>query len=239
MKKIILTALIILSGALLYAQKNPSSFEVSVNGGIASPSGNFGKGDYANEKSGYAKTGYNLNVTGTYFIHNGFGIGAFVGYSQFGFKGSQSLADGYKEDSGTDSTTLYSKGHNQSFSVLAGPYYSIPAGKKVSIDLRALAGYVNTRLAGFQVFYEDYLDNSMSQNESSAGAFGFQVGAAFKYKITNKIAVKLNADYFSSTPKINITYENFVVNSGRRLTQYNEAINGVNATVGIAFNLSK
>ena len=172
-------------------------------------------------------------------MHKGFGIGAFVGFSQFGFKGSRSLADGYKEDSGTDSTTLYTKGHNRTFSILAGPYYSIPAGKKASIDLRALGGYVNTHLAGFQVFYEDNLDNSMSQKESSAGAFGFQLGAAIKYEVTKKIAIKLNADYFSTTPKINISYENFVVNSGRKLSEYNESISGINATVGIAFSLSK
>src|SRR5450432_2044103 len=137
MKKIIITAFIILYGTLLYAQKIPSAFEVSINGGLSSPLGNFGKGNYADEKSGFAKTGYNFNVTGTYFMHKGFGIGAFVGFSQFGFKGSRSLADGYKEDSGTDSTTLYAKGHTRTFSVLAGPYYSIAAGKKISIDLRA------------------------------------------------------------------------------------------------------
>ena len=239
MKTIIITAAIILSGSLLYAQKNHSAFEVSINGGISSPLGDFGKGDYADEKSGFAKTGYNFNVTGTYFMHKGFGIGALVGFSQFGFKGSQDLADGYKEDSGTDSTTLYTKGHTRTFSVLAGPYYSIEAGKKVSVDLRALGGYVNTHLAGFQVFYEDGLDNSMSQKESSAGAFGFQLGAAIKYKVTNRIAVKINADYFSSTPKINIFYENFVVNSGRKLIEYNESISGINATVGIAFSLYK
>ncbi len=226
-----------LSGTLLFAQTKSSIFEVSVNGGISSPSGNFGKGDYANEKSGFAKTGYNFNVTGTYFIHKAFGIGALVGFSQYGYKGSQSLADGYKEDSGTDSTTFYTKGHNRVFSVLAGPYYSIAAGKKLSIDLRALGGYVNSHLAGFQIFYEDYLDNSVTQKEASGNSFGYQLGAAIKYNVTKCIAVKVNADYFSSTPKINIQYENFVVNSGRKLTEYKEAISGLNTTVGIAFDL--
>jgi Outer membrane protein beta-barrel domain len=237
MKTIIITTAILFSTVSLFAQKSPSAFEVSLNGGIASPVGNFGKGDYANEKSGFAKTGSHVNITGTYFIHKAFGIGALVGFSQYGFNGTQSLSDGYKEDSGTDSTTLYTKGHNRSFSVLVGPYYSIAAGKKLSVELRALGGYVDTHLAGFQVFYEDYLDNTMTQKEASAGAFGFQLGAGLKYSINKIISVKLNADYFSSNPKINIMYENFIVNSGRRLTEYNETISGVNTTVGLAFTL--
>ena len=237
MKTIITAIAILFSAASLFAQKSPSAFEVSVNGGIASPLGNFGKGDYANEKSGFANTGGHVNITGTYFIHKAFGIGALVGFSQYGFNGTQSLSDGYKEDSGTDSTTLYTKGHNRSFSVLVGPYYSISAGKKLSVDLRALGGYVNTHLAGFQIFYEDYLTNAMTQREASGSSFGFQLGAGLKYSVNKIIAVKLNADYFSSKPKINITYDNFIVNSGRRLTEYNETISGVNTTVGLAFTL--
>lgn len=239
MKKIIIATLTILSCSVSYAQKAPSSFEITLNGGAAIPAGNFSKGDYADDKSGFSKTGAHFNITGTYFIHKSFGIGALIGISQFGFNGAQSLSDGYKEDSGTDSTTLYTKGHTKNFSALIGPYYSIAAGKKTTIDLRVLGGYVSSNLAGFQVFYEDYTDNAMTQKESSAGAFGFQAGAAVKYMITDKIGVHVNADYFSSKPKFDISYENFVVNSGRRLDQYNEAISGMNITAGIVFKLSK
>ncbi len=239
MKKLLLAGFITLSVFSVVAQKTqpPSRLVISVNGGIASPTGNFSKGDYADEKSGFAKTGYHYNITGVYKLSKNFGIGALVGYSQFGHKGTVSLAEGYKEDSGTDSTTLYTKGQNSSLSILVGPFYSIPVSNKFSIDLRVLGGYVNTTLSGFQIFYEDYTDNALSQKKSSAGSFGVQAGAGVKYAITDKISVKVNADYFSSKPKLTIDYENFVVNSGRRIDTYNEAVSGITATAGLEFKL--
>lgn len=237
MKKTILAAFLLTAATCAFAQKGKmviGSNEFSINVGAASPLGNFGKGEYDNLRSGYAKTGVHLNLSGVHYFNKSWGIGLLAGYSQYGKKGLQSLADGYKEDSGTDSTTLYTKGHTSSFSILAGPYYKIPICNKLTVDIRAMGGYVNTNLAGFQIFYEDYLDNSMTQRKSSGGAFGFQLGAGLVYNLTKNIAAKANADYFSSTPKINILYDNFVVNSGRRLATYNEAISGINATLGIA-----
>ena len=115
-----------------------------------------------------------FNLTGTQYFNNNLGIMILAGYSSFGKNGTQSLADGYKEDSGTDSTTLYTKGSNYSLSFLIGPAYRIISGEHFFVDARALIGYVSSHLAGFQIFYEDYTTNSMTQNESSAGAFGFQ-----------------------------------------------------------------
>ena len=226
-----------MAGIGSFAQSSNKSFILSVNGGTAIPTGNFSKADYADPKSGFANTGGHFNITGTYYLNKNFGIGLLVGYSQFGHTGSQSLSDGYKEDSGTDSTTLYLKGNNHSLSVLIGPYYRIPVSNNISIDLRVLGGYVNTHLAGFQVFYEDYTDNAMTQKKSSGGGFGFQAGAGVNYQITKTLAIKVNADYFSSKPKIDITYDNFVVNSGRRLNSYNQAISGINLSFGFAYNL--
>jgi outer membrane protein W len=237
MKRFFFLTLLCAAGYFTHAQAPEQGFIIGIQGGIASPAGNFSKADYANQQSGFAGTGGHFNVTLTYYFPKNFGISALIGYSAFGNKGFQSLADGYKEDSGTDSTTLYSKGRPHSLSFLAGPTYRIHTGKKLSVDLRALAGYVNTHLAGFQVFYEDYTTNSMTQKESSGGAFGFEGGIGLDYAITKKISVRFNADYFTSKPKINISYENFVVNSGRKLATYQEAVCGVTATIGFAYAL--
>jgi hypothetical protein len=40
-----------------------------------------------------------------------------------------------------------------------------------------------------------------------------------------------------SKPDISIRYDDFIVNSGRRLSKYNESIGGINATVGVAYTL--
>ncbi len=210
---------------------------LSVNGGAGIPVGDFGKGDYNNEASGFAGTGGHFNVTGTWWFRNHFGITALAGYSRFGFKGAQSLSDGYKEDSGTDSTTLYRQGSNHALSFMAGPAYELAICKRLSVQFRALVGYTRTHLAGFQVFYEDYTDNVMAQREASGGAFAWQAGVGLAYHLTKKLSVQINGDFFSSKPDIGMTYDNFIVNSGRRLSKYHRAISGVNATAGVAYQL--
>ncbi|MBS1661091.1 MAG: outer membrane beta-barrel protein [Bacteroidetes bacterium] len=211
--------------------------QLSINGGLALPTGSFGKGNYADETSGFAKAGAHFNISYTHYLNKHWGIGALAGYSAFGFKGAQSLSDGYKEDSGTDSTTLYRKGNNSTLTFLIGPYYKIQLCKNLSLDAHLLGGYTHTHLAGFQIFYEDYTDNSMTQREGSGGAFGWQAGLGIHYALTHKWSVQINGDYFSSKPNIPIQYDNFVVNSGRRLSSYNQTISGINATIGVSYAL--
>ena len=241
MRKLFIALAALIAGFTATAQKKQdtaySKFILSVNGGLSIPMGSFSKADYADEKSGFTKTGSHFDITGTYYLNKHFGIGAFVGYSRFGIKGSQSLADGYKEDSGTDSTTLYHKGSNHSFSILVGPYYQVVSCKKLSVNVHVLGGYTNTHLAGFQVFYEDYTDNSMTQREASGGAFGLQAGVGVQYHLTGRLGVQINGDYFVSKPNIGISYDDFIVNSGRKLSSYNESLYGINATIGITYSL--
>lgn len=236
MKKIVLAGIIALSTLTVGAQKT-TGLSLSINGGIASPTGNFSKGDYDNEKSGFSSTGGHVNFSAKYALRKSFGINVVAGYSAFGSKNPQSLADGYKEDSGTDSTTLYRKGNTHSFSILAGPYYTIPLNNKAGLDIRVLGGYTNTHLAGFQIFYEDYTDNAMMQNEASGSALALQGGVGLHYDITPRLFVQVNADYFWSKPDINISYTHFIVNSGRKLSTYNEAVTGIQATAGVGMRL--
>lgn len=241
MKKLIIAGTVFFAGNTIYAQKAKTTAtatnEISINAGVSSPSGNFAKGEYDNNKSGYSKAGVHLNLSGVHYFTPNLGINVLIGYTQFGSKGLQSLVEGYKEDSGTDSTTLSTTEKSSSFSVLVGPIYKIPVTDKFSVQIRALGGYTNSTLGGFKVYYEDYLDNTiMTQKKSTAGSFGLQAGLGLNYKITNKIAVLANADFFTSKPTFNISYENYNVNSGRKIDTYKENINGINATLGVGFS---
>jgi hypothetical protein len=229
--------LLIVIASIITVTSSAQHLSLSINGGAAIPTGSFAKGDYADPSSGFAGAGGHFNFTGVWSLSKHWGIQAFTGYSRLSFKGPQSLSDGYKEDSGTDSTTLYGKGSNHVWSFLAGPCYSIAAGKKLTIGARALIGYVNTHLAGFQIFYEDYTGNAMTQREASGGAFGGQAGLSLGYPLTQKLSVQINGDYFISKPDIPIHYDNFIVNSGRRLNTYNKSLGGINASIGLSYSL--
>ena len=243
MKKIIISCSLLLIVSSSFAQEKktvtPQSAnkknEIAINAGIGSPAGNFSKGDYADYRSGFAKTGVHFNLSAVHYFNKSWGVNLLIGGTEFGRTGSVSLADGYKEDSGTDSTTLYTQGNNKNFSVLAGPVFKIPAGKNLTLNIRALIGYSNTHLQGFKVYYEDGLDNALTQREASGGAFALQAGAGIRYNIIKSIAILANVDYFTSKPKINIGYDNYVVNAARKLTIYHESVSGVNATLGIGF----
>lgn len=241
MKKIIIASIALCAVSTSFAQEKATeksgSNEISVNAGIGSPSGNFAKGDYADATSGFAKSGFHINLSGTHYLNKNWGVNLVVGFTQYGSKGLQSLVDGYKEDSGTDSTTLNTTNENSSLNILVGPVYQIPVSSNFSVRLRALAGYTNTTLAGFKVYYEDYLDNTvMEQKKSSGGGFAFAAGAGVNYKVSKNISILANADYFSSKPTIDIAYVNYNVNSGRKIDSYKQSISGINATVGIGFS---
>jgi opacity protein-like surface antigen len=238
MKKEILCFLLVLCGTKLLAQNASSSgFILSVNGGLSVPLGDFSKGDYYNQKSGFASAGGTVNLSATWYLSKHFGIGLAGGYSGYGFKGSQSLSDGYKEDSGTDSTTLYRQGTNHVLSILAGPYYRFLTTKKLTADAHLLGGYSNVHLAGFRIFYEDYTDNAMSQEPSSGGAFAWQAGAGLQYLLTKKISIRFAADYLATEPRIAMKYQNFIVNSGRKLSAYHQSASFVNTSLGIGYQL--
>lgn len=233
MKKILIIAVILFTAFTGFAQKKVS---FSLNGGIASPVGNLSKSSYEDNNSGYSKTGFHINADAVFHLDKNFGIGVNVANSSFGHKGLVNLSDGYKEDSGTDSTTLVSKGNNNIFSVMAGPVFSLPVTSKLHVNFRIYGGYADVNMKGFTIYFEDYTDNALTQNNAKKGGFAVQAGLGLAYDITKCISVRLNSDYFTVKPKLDITYDNFNVNSGRRLTTYNESLNSINTTLGIGFN---
>lgn len=237
-KRIVTAAALVIAlafGTQGFAQKKyPASF-VSLNGGAAIPTGNFSKADYDNDASGFAKTGYQVNVAGTYYFKkSNWGIAAQVGYSGYGFKGAQQLADGFKDGFDVDSTTLYRKGKNHSLSILAGPAYGVVCSR-FTLQLHAMAGYVRSGLAGYQVFLEDQEGNEFTQAKATAGSFGWQAGAGLQYRLCKHFAVTANADYFYSKPDFTIDNINRPIAAGRKIDAYHEAVAGINATLGLVY----
>ncbi|KAA2243023.1 porin family protein [Chitinophaga agrisoli] len=242
--KIVITSLLaaVLLTSVLSVQaqnkKDARSF-IGITGGLSLPGGDYSKGDYNNDQSGFAKTGFNIGVTGAYYFkHSHFGIGGILSYTHYGFKNAQGLADGYKEAFDVDSSTVYIKGNNQTINILVGPYYTVPLGK-LSLDFRLLGGLVNATLPGNEVYLEDGLDNRLKQDKSTASAFGWQGGAAIRYTIVPHIGVFAGVDYFYSKPNFSIDNENRPVNAGRKIDGYHTAISGVQTNLGLVYEFGK
>jgi opacity protein-like surface antigen len=245
MKHIILTASIaILMSGSAFAQneikesKEAHALIIGVTGGFTSAWGNFTKTDYYYNKSGFAAGEYNLGITGTYIIKKHFGITALAGYQHFGIKGLQNLAAGYKEDFAIDSATVYAKGTNYAINLMAGPYYSITAGKHLFIDIRGLAGLVNAHLAGNKVDVENNVASSFEQKSATANTVGYQLGAAIRYQFSNHFGVMIDAAYYYSKPEFTVENINRANNAGRLITRYNEPIQGTNLNLSFIYQLS-
>lgn len=214
---------------------------IGVTGGLTTLSGNLAKTDYHDNSSGFSGPGYNLGVTGTWFLNKHFGISALISYHSYSVQGIQNIAQGFQEDFFVDSSTAYSKGHTSTFNVLIGPYYSLPLSDKFSLDGRLLVGLVDASLVGWSVLLTDggisHPDAPPTQDVAHAVTFGGQAGIGLRYQLTDKWGIMLNGDYYYAKPDFSITNEYRNAQNGRKITSYNEAIMGLNANLTLVYLL--
>ena len=212
---------------------------IGITGGLSSPSGNYTKTDYKDPSSGFAGSGSNIGVIGTWFLNKNFGLSALVSYHSYSFQGIGNISKGFQEDFFTDSANGISKGGHHTVNILVGPYYSLPLSHKFSVDFRLLIGVVDATLAGWDVILTDggITHPALTQDISHAVTFGTQAGIGLRYNINNSWGIILNGDYFYSKPNFSITNEDRNANVGRKITSYNEAIAGVNANLTLAYML--
>lgn len=240
-KRFIILAVTIFFTGTLRAQDKPkpaagAQSYIGLTGGVNVPLGSFAKGDYNDDRSGFAKTGVNFGVTGVYYFkHSHFGIGGVASYTQYGYKGAQSLANGYKDAFDIDSSTLYVKGHHQSVNIFVGPYYNFSFGKKLNLDVHVLGGLANVTLPGFEVFIEDQTGNNFAQNKAKKSTFGMQGGAALHYNVCKHFSVLLGLDYTYAKPDFTIDNVNRPVNAGRKISEYHQPITSFQANIGVAY----
>jgi hypothetical protein len=231
MKKVLFTL-----GILAIVFNVSAQSYIGITGGLSTPMGNFAKGDYSNTASGFAGSGANIGLTGVYYFkHSHFGIGGVATYTRYGFKGAQSLADGYKDAFDIDSSTVYIKGHHQSVSVLIGPYYSFDFSKKLMLDVHVLGGFSSVTIPGNEVFIEDQTGNNFEQEKATKGALGLQGGAALHYNVCKHFSIFVGVDYSYTDPDFTIDNINRPVNAGRKLENYHEGITALQTDLGVAY----
>ena len=172
-----------------------------------------------------------------------------MSYQKFGYKGGQSLADGYKDGYSLDSTTLYGKGSNHAINVMVGPYYSIAVTSHFSIDVRFLGGLSSVHRAGYTVAFED-ADYDVTQLEETASAFGWQIGIEPRYDFSKHIGLMLNIEYLSSNPTFDVEYTSFHPAVGAEApgvsnqpinktlpTSYHQPLQGINTNLTLYWRL--
>lgn len=131
----------------------------------------FPVGDFANKSKGVAETGVQINV-----VNFGYLFGDNVGIAAFWFGAANPV------DLNNSDPWAYG-------GILVGPLISFPISQKVECDFRPMVGYASTGLP----------NSGLDPKQSLS--FALNVGTLFRINVGKKVALLLNADYFSTKPE--------------------------------------
>ena len=210
--------IIISASAQENAVQPAKKFFVSVAAGPSFPVGTFESKNSNvtnNSTSGFAKTGYNLNLHVGYQLHENFGIVSHILFSE------------YKLDVAKFADVNVSTDHWLYYGILAGPMLTIPVGKDAKFDVKALAGVANVNSPGVTVNGNGYF------KEQWSAAFALQFGADFRYNLTEDLYLIVNGDYNHMKPKFSVP----VSGEGTTFTHDpHQEMEHINVTGGIGIN---
>ena len=236
----VLAATVLLTSSICAQEESTGKFFLGLSGGVSAPLGNFSSTDLGefgswNNTSGFAKTGFNIGFDGAYYFHKNIGVGGVLNFSDHGGltkDDATKLGDSYTDAFGVDESTAITNSRYRTLNFLVGPYFSLPFNK-FSLEARALGGLTQSiSTPEVSVQLED--NPAFTQMSSTASAFGWQLGLGIKYSFSEKMALSLMCDYFS-TPGVAISNENRNNTAGRLVT--NQQMSWINGSLGLAYKL--
>lgn len=215
---------------------------IGLSVGPSIPLSDYKSTDLSKEESGFAKVGFNFNISVAYRLSRNFSLAALVTGS------TNSINRSALQDEITD----MNKGDlpNTSWSVEAGTWgiggiligglATLPLSDRFFLDFRALCGiytayspeytlYANTIVQGSPVTY------TFEREKYHGTSFAYNFGTGFKYKMGNKYLI-FNVDYTASKPKFkDVKIHNI---DGTINTQtFKQDINSLNVTIGMGYYL--
>lgn len=247
--KIVLFLTVLCMSASVFAQQRPATF-IEVDGGASLPLGNWGgtatasslmsiKGT-VNDVHGWANVGGFGSVDGAWFFSKHFGIGGMFKFGTHDLKKVDSLSQGYEESFDVD-TTRTTPTHYTLWSIMPGIYYNLTVAKKLDFTARALVGITHASTPQITCTIEDggVFDAPIVQYSASKIAVSADIGAGLSYSITKCVAIALRADYFYTKPDFKINNAPRVNNAGREVNEYDQPLESVNFSLGVAYRFGK
>lgn len=244
-KKLITIIICFLLCTSAFSQKG-SGF-IGVSGGVSIPTGNWARANYIvntqgyqNDPSGFASVGAMVALDGAYFFSKHIGIGAMINYVTYKTRNLDTLSGGYRESFDVDQVTTAANSY-KIWNFLPGLYFKFPAGNKLSVTARALAGVTHASTPQYSVDVEDggVDDGTFYQKSATKTSFAFSAGAGLSYPVIKCLAINLRGDYFYSKPDFTIENTQRQNSAGRLVSNYNQPLAGVNVSLGIAFLFGK
>jgi hypothetical protein len=199
-----LAFLLTLGGACASAQDAPARWSLDLAAGPASPIGSFHSIASMTSNSGYARTGYGAQLSGSYRIYHRLGVTLAAGYQQNPTATTLRYYDEANPLNVPPSTISHK--HWTMTRILAGPSWSLPLAPKKGLSLRiqALAGALKTKIPDLTM-YTPGLPNALVKGSwyyQSYGplpwCFAYQADAGLQWRVNRRLALTLDAGYDGS-----------------------------------------
>jgi opacity protein-like surface antigen len=247
--KIVLFLAALCMSASVFAQQKPATF-IEVDGGVSLPLGNWGATTTAsslmsikgtvNDVHGWANIGGFGSLDGAWFFSKHFGVGGMFKYGTHDLLDVDSLSQGYEESFDVD-TTRTTPTHYTLWSIMPGIYYDLNVAKNLAFTARALVGITHASTPQITCTIEDggVFDAPIVQYAASKIAVAADIGAGLSYSITKCVAIDLRADYFYTKPDFTINNAPRLNNAGREVYKYDQPLESVNFSLGVAYRFGK
>jgi hypothetical protein len=208
--------------------ENPRGY-IGISIGPSFPFSDFASKDFDNEQAGFAKNGFNGNISGAYRLGKRFGLAGML----FGTKNAfnESAFSAIVNYLDIQSTTWQSNGF------MVGGYYSA-GSSKTTFEMRLLIGYSNAKLP--EIIANGYDQSGypaqVKQESVEAGNLCSDLGFGLKTRLSQKMSFIGSLDFYSSEPEF-ANVRTYINNDLFSTDTFSEPINVINITIGVAFNL--
>lgn len=230
-KKLLVSICFCLFCMLGFSQTLVKKSSIYIQFGPSFPIGDFGKDDRNNYESGYAETGFLGDVNYTFKLTKNFGFLADVRGRMY----RQSLNDD------SDNSLKYKYGKWKFLGATAGFLQCVVLSKndKLNLEFRETAGLqfnqspeINVVVGGVFGSPQTYKTPSYS-----ATSFSYVLGLGFNYRVTDKLKLRLFADYNGANVNFDQPFK--VTNDPEymRKQSLRQKVNSVDAGLGLGIDL--
>jgi hypothetical protein len=233
--------------AITYTGYTQDKFRTSLTMGQVYPLGTFSSTNHFSNTSGYAQTGFTLNIDGDYHLNNRldaslrfhFGNSP-IDQVEFSKRLSNELA-GYV--SGTD-TVQYAISYWQWASPMVGLKYNYPIIiNKVYVEVGAFTGISIIQLPDQNLIFNDKVNKQfiVSQTIDNTNiSLPFAINGGFRFRINQQVQLKINAEYFRTKANYeHVSYyqlENTTEQVEIKKSEFDVTIQTLDITAGLVYN---
>jgi hypothetical protein len=217
MKKLFFMMIVLLISGVVMAQgkggKMTSKSFLALHGGPSLTTGHFASTNFDNTLSGFANTGFNINLNYGYHFSKMAGITGSVFYSRYNLD----------KDAITHIQPGVNADHWQYYGLSAGPILTHEFSDKVAGDLYVMGGVASANSP--KITYE----NLLSVSPDWRWAAVFQGGLDLRFNIGGNLFIYANGNYLYMQPEFKLVSSDGFLSEGR----HHQTISVVNLTGGI------